>query len=95
MIVDENTNEEITARGPDARGELWCRGPNIMKGYDLQVFLRSIVVCLLTALSTATGTTRKPPKRRSPQMDGSRLVTLPTLVSFRHVIVVVVCPDHG
>ncbi|ETN43896.1 uncharacterized protein HMPREF1541_11027 [Cyphellophora europaea CBS 101466] len=33
MIVDENTNEEITARGPDARGELWCRGANIMKGY--------------------------------------------------------------
>lgn len=33
MIVDENTNEEITARGPDARGELWCRAPNVMKGY--------------------------------------------------------------
>jgi long-subunit acyl-CoA synthetase (AMP-forming) len=32
MIVDENTNEEITARGPDARGELWCRAPNVMKG---------------------------------------------------------------
>lgn len=33
MIVDENTNEEITVRGPDARGELWCRAPNVMKGY--------------------------------------------------------------
>lgn len=33
MIVDEETNKEITARGPDARGELWARGPNVMKGY--------------------------------------------------------------
>lgn len=33
MIVDEETNEEITARGPSARGELWARGPNVMKGY--------------------------------------------------------------
>ncbi|KIV97719.1 hypothetical protein PV10_01432 [Exophiala mesophila] len=33
MIVDEHTGKEITARGPEARGELWCRGLNIMKGY--------------------------------------------------------------
>ena len=24
---------EVTARGPDARGELWIRAPNVMKGY--------------------------------------------------------------
>lgn len=33
MIVDEETNQEITARGPDARGELWAKAPNVMKGY--------------------------------------------------------------
>lgn len=33
MIVDEETSKEITARGPDNRGELWCRAPNVMKGY--------------------------------------------------------------
>ena len=27
------TFQEITSRGPQNRGELWCRGPNIMKGY--------------------------------------------------------------
>lgn len=32
MIVNEITGEEITARGPEARGELWCRGENVMKG---------------------------------------------------------------
>ena len=29
MVVDENTNEEITARGTEARGELWVRGMNV------------------------------------------------------------------
>ncbi|KAK6387027.1 hypothetical protein LTS17_000292 [Exophiala oligosperma] len=33
MIVNEITGEEITARGPGAKGELWCRGENVMKGY--------------------------------------------------------------
>lgn len=32
MVVDENTGKEITQRGPEHRGELWCRGPNVMKG---------------------------------------------------------------
>lgn len=32
-IMSEDGTEEITARGPSAIGELWCRGPNIMKGY--------------------------------------------------------------
>lgn len=33
MIVAEDGSGEITARGPEARGELWVRAPNIMKGY--------------------------------------------------------------
>lgn len=33
MIMAEDGSREITARGPDARGELWVRAPNIMKGY--------------------------------------------------------------
>lgn len=33
MIMTEDGSREITARGPDARGELWVRAPNIMKGY--------------------------------------------------------------
>ena len=31
--MSEDGLREITARGPDARGELWVRAPNIMKGY--------------------------------------------------------------
>jgi len=33
---DEKGNQiftEITQRGPNYRGELWCKGPNVMKGY--------------------------------------------------------------
>ena len=38
MIVREDTSDgpspvEITERGPEARGELWVRAPNVMKGY--------------------------------------------------------------
>ena len=33
MLVAEDGSSEITARGPDAPGELWIRAPNIMKGY--------------------------------------------------------------
>ena len=33
MVMAEDGSTEITARGPDARGELWVRAPNIMKGY--------------------------------------------------------------
>jgi len=29
-IVDPQTGEEV---GPGGRGELWCRGPNVMRGY--------------------------------------------------------------
>jgi 4-coumarate--CoA ligase len=32
-IMSEDGSEEITTRGPSAVGELWCTGPNIMKGY--------------------------------------------------------------
>ncbi|EHY61276.1 hypothetical protein HRR83_008973 [Exophiala dermatitidis] len=32
-IMTEDGTREITERGPSAVGELWCRGPNIMKGY--------------------------------------------------------------
>lgn len=31
--MSEDGSQEITARGPDARGELWVRAPNVMKGY--------------------------------------------------------------
>ena len=31
--MTEDGSAEITERGPTARGELWCYGPNIMKGY--------------------------------------------------------------
>ncbi|KAK5087760.1 hypothetical protein LTR05_001975 [Lithohypha guttulata] len=38
MAVHEDSKgqqsfSEITERGPEHRGELWCRGPNVMKGY--------------------------------------------------------------
>ena len=36
VIEDSQGNQsfkEMTKRGTDHRGELWCRGPNIMKGY--------------------------------------------------------------
>ena len=29
--MDDN-DAEITTRGPQARGELWCKGANVMKG---------------------------------------------------------------
>lgn len=32
-IMTEDGLTEITERGDSARGELWCRGPNVMKGY--------------------------------------------------------------
>lgn len=32
-IMSEDGTSEITGRGPSAVGELWCRGPNVMKGY--------------------------------------------------------------
>lgn len=50
MIVDENTNEEITARGPEARGELWCRAPNVMKGYICSIQFRYAVTDILQLL---------------------------------------------
>jgi 4-coumarate--CoA ligase len=33
MIMSTDGLHEITQRGPTARGELWIRGPNVMKGY--------------------------------------------------------------
>lgn len=36
VVADDQGNEsfsEVTERGPAHTGELWCRGPNIMKGY--------------------------------------------------------------
>lgn len=33
MIVSEDGGQEIASRGPRHVGELWCRGPNVMKGY--------------------------------------------------------------
>ncbi len=33
MIMSEDGTSEVTARGPKARGELWVRAPNVMKGY--------------------------------------------------------------
>ncbi|KAK5189209.1 hypothetical protein LTR92_010841 [Exophiala xenobiotica] len=32
-IMSEDGTHEITGRGPENVGELWCRGPNVMKGY--------------------------------------------------------------
>ena len=33
MIMSEEDEHEITARGPSARGELWIRAPNVARGY--------------------------------------------------------------
>lgn len=33
MIMSESGSHEVTGRGPTARGELWVRGHNVMKGY--------------------------------------------------------------
>ena len=74
MVVDENTNEEITQRGPEHRGELWTRGPNVMKGY---AYLSPRIFHQNDTPNTHadTGATQKQLPKPSPPTAGSKQAT--------------------
>lgn len=82
MIVNEETGNEITSRGPDARGELWCRGENVMKGCVRGSLIPFIDLSLarflvLTGIKFPDiGATLKPQPKRSRMTAGLKLGTL-------------------
>lgn len=63
MLVDDD--EKDVPQWENSAGELWLRGPNLMKvGVDVREFP------LLTSTHRGTSTTRPQPEKRSPLTGG-------------------------